>query len=113
MAALLDLKGEPTTRAWLAAMKQNAVPYRGNSVAMRELLFRPREPAQRTLLLSTQDVSLFEEKAEGLDLDVSHAREPCRVLYRFRARLAVGGHVGHHGSRCFSGRLLRGDPGRP
>lgn len=35
VSALLELKGEPATTAWLKAMKENAVPYRGNSVAMK------------------------------------------------------------------------------
>lgn len=35
VSALLELKGEPATAAWLKAMKENAVPYRGNSVAMK------------------------------------------------------------------------------
>lgn len=35
VGALLQLKGEEATSAWLAAMKENATPYRGNSVAMK------------------------------------------------------------------------------
>jgi iron(III) transport system substrate-binding protein len=35
ISALLDLKGEAATAAWLRAMKHNAVPYRGNSAAMK------------------------------------------------------------------------------
>jgi iron(III) transport system substrate-binding protein len=35
ISAMLDLKGEAATRAWLKAMKQNAVAYRGNSVALK------------------------------------------------------------------------------
>lgn len=35
VSALLQLEGEPATVAWLAAMKQNATPYKGNSVAMK------------------------------------------------------------------------------
>lgn len=35
VSALLQLEGEPATAAWLAAMKQNATPYKGNSVAMK------------------------------------------------------------------------------
>lgn len=35
VSAMLQLKGEPATLAWLKAMKQNAVAYRGNSVAMK------------------------------------------------------------------------------
>jgi iron(III) transport system substrate-binding protein len=35
VSAMLDLKGEATTLAWLKAMKENATFYRGNSVAMR------------------------------------------------------------------------------
>jgi len=35
VGALLELKGEEATRSWLAAMKTNAVPYRGNSTAMK------------------------------------------------------------------------------
>jgi iron(III) transport system substrate-binding protein len=35
VAAMLQLKGEDATAAWLAAMKENAVPYRGNSAAMK------------------------------------------------------------------------------
>ena len=35
VSALLQLKGEPATAAWLKAMKENATPYKGNSVAMK------------------------------------------------------------------------------
>lgn len=35
VGAFLQLKGEETTSAWLTAMKENATPYRGNSVAMK------------------------------------------------------------------------------
>jgi iron(III) transport system substrate-binding protein len=35
VAAMLALKGEDATAAWLKAMKQNAVPYRGNTAAMK------------------------------------------------------------------------------
>ena len=35
VAALLQLKGEATTVAWLKAMKENAKFYKGNSVAMK------------------------------------------------------------------------------
>ena len=35
VGALLELKGEAATLAWLKAMKVNAKPYRGNGVAMR------------------------------------------------------------------------------
>lgn len=35
VSALLELKGEAATAAWLKAMKENAKPYRGNSVAMK------------------------------------------------------------------------------
>jgi iron(III) transport system substrate-binding protein len=35
VSAMLELKGEAATRAWLKAMKQNVVAYRGNSVALK------------------------------------------------------------------------------
>jgi iron(III) transport system substrate-binding protein len=35
VTALLDLKGEATTAAWLKAMKENSTAYRGNGNAMR------------------------------------------------------------------------------
>ena len=35
VSALLELKGEAATAAWLKAMKENSTPYRGNSVAMK------------------------------------------------------------------------------
>lgn len=35
VGALLELKGEAATAAWLKAMKEGVKPYRGNSVAMR------------------------------------------------------------------------------
>ena len=35
IGALLQLKGEEATSAWLKAMKENATPYKGNSVAMK------------------------------------------------------------------------------
>ncbi len=35
IGALLQLKGEAATAAWLKAMKENAKPYRGNGVAMK------------------------------------------------------------------------------
>jgi iron(III) transport system substrate-binding protein len=35
VGALLQLKGEDATLAWLKAMKENAVAYRGNSAAMK------------------------------------------------------------------------------
>ncbi|MGW6378299.1 iron ABC transporter substrate-binding protein [Rhodococcus sp. NPDC055112] len=35
VSALLELKGEDVTRAWLAGMKENAVPYKGNSAVMK------------------------------------------------------------------------------
>jgi iron(III) transport system substrate-binding protein len=35
VAAMLALKGEPATAAWLKAMKDNAVAYRGNTAAMK------------------------------------------------------------------------------
>lgn len=35
VGALLQLKGEAATASWLKAMKENARPYRGNSVAMK------------------------------------------------------------------------------
>jgi iron(III) transport system substrate-binding protein len=35
IGALLELKGEAETKAWLAAMKENATAYRGNSTAMK------------------------------------------------------------------------------
>lgn len=35
VGALLQLKGETATAAWLAAMKENATPYKGNSIAMK------------------------------------------------------------------------------
>lgn len=35
VAAMLELKGEEATLAWLKAMKENAVPYKGNSTAMK------------------------------------------------------------------------------
>lgn len=35
VGAMLELKGEDATLTWLKAMKQNAVIYRGNSVAMK------------------------------------------------------------------------------
>jgi iron(III) transport system substrate-binding protein len=35
VSALLELKGEAATAAWLKAMKENAVAYRGNGVAMK------------------------------------------------------------------------------
>jgi iron(III) transport system substrate-binding protein len=35
VSAMLELKGEAATRAWLKGMKQNVTTYRGNSVAMK------------------------------------------------------------------------------
>ena len=35
VAAYLELKGEDATKAWLKAMKENSVPYKGNSTCMR------------------------------------------------------------------------------
>ncbi|TCL72963.1 iron ABC transporter substrate-binding protein [Rhizobium sp. BK251] len=35
VSALLELKGEEATAAWLKALKENATPYKGNSVAMK------------------------------------------------------------------------------
>jgi len=35
VGAMLSLKGEAATSAWLTAMKANSKPYRGNSVAMK------------------------------------------------------------------------------
>jgi iron(III) transport system substrate-binding protein len=35
VSAMLELKGEAVTRTWLKAMKQNAVAFRGNSVALK------------------------------------------------------------------------------
>ncbi len=35
VGALLEIKGPEQTGAWLKAMKENAVPYRGNSTAMK------------------------------------------------------------------------------
>ena len=35
VSALLALKGEEATTAWLAGMKANATPYQGNSAAMK------------------------------------------------------------------------------
>jgi iron(III) transport system substrate-binding protein len=35
VAAFLSLKGEAETAKWLAAMKENSVPYKGNSTAMK------------------------------------------------------------------------------
>ncbi|MBI4920630.1 MAG: iron ABC transporter substrate-binding protein [Devosia nanyangense] len=35
VAAMLSLKGEEATAAWLTAMKENAVAYRGNTAAMK------------------------------------------------------------------------------
>jgi iron(III) transport system substrate-binding protein len=35
VSAMLELKGEAATSAWLKAMKQNAVIYRGNTAAMK------------------------------------------------------------------------------
>jgi iron(III) transport system substrate-binding protein len=35
ISALLELKGEAATAAWLNAMKQNAVPFRGNVAALK------------------------------------------------------------------------------
>ncbi len=35
VSAMLQLKGEAATSAWLKAMKANAVPYKGNTVAMK------------------------------------------------------------------------------
>ncbi|ARO32230.1 Fe(3+) ABC transporter substrate-binding protein FbpA [Rhizobium sp. NXC14] len=35
VAALLQLKGEDATKAWLKGLKDNATPYKGNSVAMK------------------------------------------------------------------------------
>ena len=35
VSALLETRGEPATAAWLKAMKENAVPYKGNSTVMK------------------------------------------------------------------------------
>src|SRR5215469_9731520 len=35
VSALLEIKGEAATAAWLKAMKQNAVPFRGNVAALK------------------------------------------------------------------------------
>lgn len=35
VSALLELKGEAATAAWLKAMKENSVPYKGNSTVMK------------------------------------------------------------------------------
>lgn len=35
VAAFLQLKGEEATKAWLKGLKDNATPYKGNSVAMK------------------------------------------------------------------------------
>ncbi|MCU1515754.1 MAG: extracellular solute-binding protein family 1, partial [Pseudarthrobacter sp.] len=35
VSALLELKGEAATEAWLTAMKENSKPYKGNSTAMK------------------------------------------------------------------------------
>lgn len=35
VSALLELKGEAVTLQWLKAMKENAIPYKGNGVAMK------------------------------------------------------------------------------
>jgi iron(III) transport system substrate-binding protein len=35
VSALVELKGEAAATAWLKAMKENAVPYKGNGVAMK------------------------------------------------------------------------------
>ena len=37
VSAMLELKGEAPTLAWLKAMKANAVPYRGNGVVMKAI----------------------------------------------------------------------------
>jgi len=35
VSALLEIKGEAATATWLKAMKQNAVPFRGNVAALK------------------------------------------------------------------------------
>lgn len=35
VSALLELKGEAATAAWLKGMKENVVPFKGNSIAMK------------------------------------------------------------------------------
>jgi iron(III) transport system substrate-binding protein len=35
VSALLELKGEAVTAAWLKGMKENVVPFKGNSIAMK------------------------------------------------------------------------------
>src|ERR1700751_910169 len=35
VSALLEMKGEDVTKSWLKALKENATPYKGNSVAMK------------------------------------------------------------------------------
>lgn len=35
VSALLELKGEEVTAAWLKGMKENVVPFKGNSIAMK------------------------------------------------------------------------------
>nr|WP_305093547.1 iron ABC transporter substrate-binding protein [Prescottella sp. R16] len=35
VSALLELKGEDVTKQWLAGMKENAVPYKGNGTVMK------------------------------------------------------------------------------
>lgn len=37
VAALLSLKGEEATKAWLAGMTENFTPYRGNSTVMKAI----------------------------------------------------------------------------
>ncbi len=51
VAALLQLKGEQSTADWLKALKENATPYKGNSVAMKAVNAKTKSKGRSSITI--------------------------------------------------------------
>jgi iron(III) transport system substrate-binding protein len=85
VSALLDLKGEAATVAWLKGMKQNATPYKGNGVVLKAVnsgqidggliyhYYRTGDQAKTGENSNNTDVHYFRNRDPGAFVSISGA----------------------------------------
>ena len=113
VAALLQLKGEDATKAWLKGLKDNATPYKGNSVAHEGRQFRrSRRRDYLSLLLVRRSGQTRREQQECRP---ALLQEPGSGRFRQRfGRRHPEVHAAHEGSPGFPEvPHQQGRPGSP
>ncbi len=114
VAALLELKGEEATTAWLAGMKENFTAYKGNSTAMKAVNAGEIDAALIYHYYYYGDQAKTGENSKNVSLYYFKNQDPGAFVSRLRRRRAcVLARTPEAGTEVPDVRHRQGRPGNP